>query len=495
MTYKSSKNWKDLAEFHHGGPHLTRRDFLARGLATGLMSVAVPKILMGDLVKKAEAAMPANCPPPTLSPGAIAQIFSNGGPTMGARFMSEAQAAAMNANMAKNYGVSGQANLKKLGPNMVIDTTSPFGFTLMQGPPGYPGGATAWQTNVLSKISGGAHLGPFNQDDGAGENTGLLGGVGTFKVSKMAKDIRVGVNNTLASWATGVPATAVKGNLTSAALSSTFSLTPAATGLTNAGAMTAASDAINSLAQALSPVFNTTARKGSDQLMTSAGCGFYGNSALADPNYGATLFNPTNITQVSSKLTVAQLSASEQAQVAAFYQAATGVAGGIIIEFGGRDYHGQSVQNNIAPADVEEARTIVMFLAACDAAQAPGAMIYTSNGQAIASGVQSVTVNVGGTQATVNGPVAQGDAGGSYNAGLILFYDPKGAPPQARFTGTTDANGNAKTDGKVGSSKEAVAGLFLSALKWVNGGTIPPAALKAMQGAGVAGTPTNTVVI
>jgi len=40
---------------------------------------------------------------------------------MGARFISEAQAAVMNAGMAANYGIAGQATLVRLGPNMVVD--------------------------------------------------------------------------------------------------------------------------------------------------------------------------------------------------------------------------------------------------------------------------------------------------------------------------------------------------------------------------------------
>src|SRR6185437_12368512 len=129
------------------------------------------------------------CPAPVKNIGSVAQMFSSGGPTMGARFISEAQAAVMTAGMAGNYGINGQATLVKLGPNMVIDSTSPFGATLLAGPAGYAGGAAGWKTNVLSKISGGGHLGPFNQDDGAGENTGLLGGVSPFKTSTMGKDL------------------------------------------------------------------------------------------------------------------------------------------------------------------------------------------------------------------------------------------------------------------------------------------------------------------
>jgi hypothetical protein len=278
-------------------------------------------------------------------------------------------------------------------------------------------------------------------------------------------------------------------------LASVFSLSPAAKGLTDTTTWAASSDAANALAKSFATVFGNEKRKGGQQMMESAGCAFYGNSALADPNYGATLFNPANITALSDKMTVNTLSNQEKAQVAAFYQSAAGVAGGVILQFNGRDYHGASPQTVIAPADIEEARAIVMWLAACEAAQAPGAMIYFSNGQAIAGGVQSVNTTLNGANINVNAPIARGDAGGAYNAGLVIFYDPKGSPPQAKFTGTVNStNGNVKTDGNVGSSKEAVAGLFLSALQWVNG-SLSQAAVAKMQSAGVAGAPAKVMVI
>lgn len=494
MLIKVKKNWKDLVDSgpaHKSG--LTRREFVARGLATGAMSVAVHQSVMGQFIAKAYADTLA-CPAPVKNLGSIAQFFSSGGPTMGARFISEAQAAAMSVGMADNYGISGQANLVRLGPNMVIDSTSPFGATLLAGPPGYAGGAAAWRANVLSKISGGGHLGPFNQDDGAGQNTGLLGGVSPYKASTMGKDLRINASATPAVWSNGLPSSTIRGSGTPATLASTFSLVPAANGLTNSDALTAASNAANSLAQAMTSVFKNDTRKASSQLLTNAGCAFYGNSALADPAYGTTLFTPTGIPALTNKLTVANLSQQEQAQLAAFYQSASGVAGGVMIQFNGRDYHGNSPQNDIAPKDIEEARAIVMFLAACEAAGAPGSLIYLSNGQAIANGVQAVTASIGGTQTNLNAPIAAGDAGGAYNAGLILFYDPKGSPPAAKFTGTVNSTtGNATIDPNVASSRDAVAGLYLSALKWVNGNIT--AAEQKMGSLGIAQAPSKVMVI
>ena len=412
---------------------------------------------------------------------------------MGARFIGDDQAAGMNSTMASNYGISG-SNLLKLGANLWVDTTSPFGATLLQGPPGFAGGASGWQSTVLNKLSGGGHRGPFNMDDGAGANTGLMGATGAFKTSQMGKDIRIGVSNRVATWAQGMPSSSINGgtSLTPTNLSNLFSVTPAANGLVTAQSMTDASNAAADLAAAMSTVFNNGARNGASQLTNSAGCSILGNSALADPTFGSSLFAASGIAPLSSSLTVTSLSNSEQAQLAAYYQSAMGVIGGVVYELGGRDYHGQSPQNVIAPADIEEARALVMFLAACNAAHAPGAFLYFSNGQAIASGVQSVTATIGGVASTVNAPVARGDAGGAYNAGLIIFYDPAGSPPAAAMTGTINASGNATKSSSISSSATALSGLYLSALKWINAGTIPSGAASAM---GFTAVPAGVMVI
>lgn len=489
MTYKSKQTWKDLVE-RPQHTSLTRRDLLARGLATGFMGFAIPQTLIDAVVNSAHAAT-LNCPPSTLTPGAIAQIYAQGGPTMGARFIGEDQAGLMNATMAANYGISG-TNLVKLGPNLVIDSTSPFGYTLLQGPPGFVGGAAAWQSTVLNKLSGGGHRGPFNMDDGAGANTGLIGAASPFKASQMGKDLRLGVNHTMANWAKGTPSVSSSiNNLTSTSLANLFSVSPKPAGLVTAQSMTDASNAAVDLAAALSNTLNVGGRNGGSRLPAAAGCAFYGNSTLADPGFGTSLFTPTGIPALTSTVTVASLTAAEQAQLSAFYQSARGVIGGVMLEFNGRDYHDQSPQNVIAPADIEEARALVMFLAACHAAQSKGSFLYFSNGQAIASGVQNVATTINGIATTVNAPVARGDAGGSYNAGLVIFYDPAGSPPVAQFTGTISSNnGNSKTATAINSSATAVSGLYLSALKWING-SIPQSALTAT---GIA-NPSGVVVI
>jgi len=479
MVYKAKQTWKDLVE----GPRhvgLTRRELLKRGLATTALGVTLPEALLGHLLNGARGAS-LTCPPVTRTLGAIGQIYAEGGPTMGARFIGEDQAGLMNTAIASNYGISG-TNLRKLGANLVIDTTSPFGATLLQGPPGFSGGSAAWQSTVLTKISGGGHRGQFNSDDGAGANTGLMGGASPFKTSQLNKDLRIGVSNKMASWAGGLPSSSVSGNnLTPNVLARTFSITPAASGLVTSQTMTDASNAAADLAAALASVLNNANRNGAQALATNAGCSMLGNSALADPNFGTSLFSPTGISALTSAMNVAALTPAEQALLASYYQSASGVIGGVVLELRGRDYHGQNPQTVIAPADIEEARAIVMFLAACHAAQAKGAFLYFSNGQAIASGVQSVTATIDGAALTLNAPVARGDAGGSYNAGLILFYDPTGAPPAAKFTGTISSNnGNHKIDSTVTTSTQAVAGLYLSALSWINGGTLPAGVDAAM---------------
>lgn len=479
MVYKTKQNWKDLVE---GAPHvgITRRELIARGMATGFLSFVLPEVFLSGLLKKAHAANLV-CPPATRAAGGIAQLYAQGGPTMGARLIAEDQAAMMNATMAANYGIIG-TNLRKLGPNFVIDTTSPFGAALLQGPPGFAGGPAGWQSTVLNKVSAGGHRGPFNADDGAGADTGLMGGVTPFKASQLGKDLRIGASNKMATWAGGLPASSVSGNnLNPGVLARTFSLSPAANGLVTAQSMTDATDAANDLAAAMASTFDNTNRNGAQQLATTAGCAMVGNSALADPNFGTALFTPTGIAPLTSALTVASLTPAEQAQLAAFYQSAAGTIGSVVLEVGGRDYHGQNPQTVITPADIEEARAIVMFLAACHASQSKGAFLYISNGQAIASGVQSVATTIDGTAVTVNAPVARGDAGGSYNAGFIIFYDPAGAPPSPQFTGTiTASNGNAKSASSVSTSNLAVSGLYLSALSWINSGSIPQSALTAM---------------
>ena len=500
MTYKTRQNWKDLVE-KPDHPTITRRDLLARGMATGFMSLGVSNALAGELIKKAMADTTGSVTcTQTKSPGCIAQIYADGGPTMGARFLSTQQMNYINnpvsgATIATNYGVTSVTNI---GANLNVDPNSPFGAVLLAGPPGYPGGSAAWKTNVLSRVSAGGHLGPFNQDDGAGEDSGLIGGVSPFLSSPLGKDIVIGNGSSIrapAAWANGLPNVQVAGTLTPNSLAKTFTMTPAPTNLVTTGSMAAASTAATQLAQNLSTLTGTATRKAASVTNTNATCAFVNNSAMASSGYGAALFSTSGI----SSVTTSSLTNEEQAQLAAFYQSAKGVAGGVILQFSGRDYHGQSAAQ-IGSSDIEEARSIVMFLAACDAAGAPGSLIYLSNGQAIANGnFGATTFNTNtadqttGGSITVNPPMAVGDAGGAYNAGLALFIAaPGGSPPQTMMTGTVNAaTGVVTPSSNVTSSAQAVAGLYLSALNWVNG-SIPQSALTKMQANGVSVSSTNT---
>ena len=490
MAYKMNRTWKDWVE---GPAHqsLTRRDLLKRGLATGALAVALPKAFGMELIKTAYADTMSGLPA-VKNPGAIAQFYSNGGPTMGARFFSEAQAAAMNSTMASNYGITG-TNLMKLGPNLVIDSTSVFGFTLLQGPPGFAGGPAAWKTQVLSKLSGGGHLGPFNADDGAGSESGLLGSVSLDKAALIGKDIFFN-GGTRAAWTKGTPSVPASYS-TYMNLVNAFSMTPSATGNTNVAEMTNAADGAIAISNAMSGVLGTTGRKGASAMMNSVGCALYGNAAVTDPTFGANLFTPGSISQLSNALDTTMLSLSEQAMLTAYYQSAVGVVGGVTIELGGRDYHATDPQTVIAPADQEDARSFVMFLAACYAAQQPGVMIYIANGQAIARGVQSVTSTINGSAVTMNCPIAAGDAGGHYNGGLMMFYHPAGHVPNAKYSGTMmSASGDVIMDPNVGSFQNAVGGLFMTAHDFISG-SVPNTLVKRMQALGQAAVPSNLVLI
>jgi hypothetical protein len=491
VLIRVKKTWKDHVEgpAHQG---ITRRDLIRRGLVTGALSMVLPKMFGVELVKSAHADA-LKCPTATKNPGAIVQLYSNGGATMGSRFFGDQQADAMNATMAANYGISG-TNLKRLGPNFWIDTKSVFGATIMAGPPGFVGN---WETLVLNKVSAGGHLGPFTADDGAGDS-GLLGAVSPYKTSQVGKDLFIDYVNSRAPWAHGTPAANIApfGTASATNLQSPFSLSPLAATNTSPAEMTNAAGTANALAQALGPLFNTAGRKGGNQLLTSAGCSFFGNATIADPAFATTLFDPTKIAALNAVMGMSSLTTEEMALSTAFYQSAVGSVGGVCMAYGGRDYHGTDPQTVIMPADMQDARAVVMFLAACHAAQQPGTMIYVSNGQCISKGTQAVSATLNGTAVTLDCPTGGGDAGGLYNGGLMLFYHPKGSVPQAKFTGTPSkdmTSGGYTVDGKIGTPANAIAGLFLTAHKYISG-QLPAALLAKMQTAGIAPAPNDLLL-
>jgi len=77
----------------------------------------------------------------------------------------------------------------------------------------------------------------------------------------MGKDIRIGASATPAMWANGLPSTTIRGTLTPASLAATFSLIPAAAGLTNSAALQSASNAANSLSRSMASVLKITHAK------------------------------------------------------------------------------------------------------------------------------------------------------------------------------------------------------------------------------------------
>jgi hypothetical protein len=481
MRIKVHKSWKESID-QKPHPTFSRRDFLSRGLATSVATVAIPHALSMAMAKNAFGAA-SNCPSPTRTPGGLAQIYRDGGPTVGAMFLNEHQVSIMSANMASRYGIV-QTDIAQVGANWYLATSSPFAIGLMTAPAGYT--QAAWNA-VLMKTSLGGHYGAFNQDDGAGENSGLLGGASTFKPSVLGKDLRFNNQAALANWAQGIPSTGISGNpsgATTANVAKNFGIQPA--GNTTSALMSNSAAAADSLSQIFLGLFGSS-RTMAQGAVSKATCGFYGDSVLADPTYGNSLFNPSAIAALNAGITVGSLTQEEQSLLAAYYQSASGSLGGVFVQQNGCDYHGQSVQNNIAPSDYEAGRMVAMFVAACQIAGSKGAMIMLHNGQAIASGVVQATVGPNGV--TTQGPSAQGDAGGAYNAGIILAYDPS-SPPVLSSTGTFNStSGDVTAAPAVGAANDAVAGLYLTAFAHL-GLNVGQAAAAMGQGA-----PSNVMVI
>jgi hypothetical protein len=492
MIIRSKRHWTDIAEGPRH-PAFSRRDLLTRGLAMGTLAVALPKMFGEEFIRSAQAGT-LSCNPATPNPGAIAQIFANGGPAMGARFLSDTAATAMNAAAATHYGISGGANLQKIAPGVWIDVTSPFGVALLQGPPGFVGGPQAWRNTVLSNICAGGHMGPFNLDDGAGVNSGLIGSVSLDKATQMGKDIWFNPGPKTANWANGTPAAMVSPTI--ASVERPFTLTPAPTNYTTGSEMSNAANGAVAISQAFSPLFGTKSRLAAGLMTNNVGCSFLGNAALTNTSLAASLFDPTTIPALSSSMTLGVLTPQELVLLSSFYQSAMGVVGGVsLTTSGSRDYHGQDPITFIAPADIEDARSIVMFLAACHTAQKPGALIYVSNGNCVATGVQAGQVTINGSQFNINAPVAAGDAGGFYNAGSILFYSPTGNLPSAKYTGSMNAktmDGAVLMDPAIGNQNNAFAGLYLSAHQFTKG-TLPPSLLARLKANAIA--PASSIMV
>lgn len=479
MIIRVKKSWKEFVD-KKPHPTLSRRDFLSRGLATSVATVALPQAFSMAMAKKALGSA-TSCPPQVRTPGGIAHIYRDGGPTVGASFINQKQAGFMNATAASNYGIV-QSNLVQVGANYYVSSSSPFGMALMTPPPGFT--QAQWNA-ILMQTSLGGHYGAFNQDDGAGQNTGLIARSSKFKPSLLGKDLAINSTDTLASWAQGFPSTGVSGsttNLSGANVAKNFSISPS-TGITSQ-LLTNSAQAADSLSQLFLPLLGANRTQAQGAVQTAV-CSFYGDSQLASSTFGTSLFVPTNVSALNSAITLASLSNEEQALLSAFYQSATGTIAGVHIQQNGNDYHGQSVGGTINPQDYEAGRMVAMFLAACSIAGAPGALIMTHNGQAIASGTQSAAFTFGSNNQnlTATGPVAQGDAGGAYNAGFILCFSPSSAPALSTTGTFNTSSGNVTAASTVSATGDAIAGLYLTALAYLGLNVTAAANIMAASGA------------
>jgi hypothetical protein len=449
----------------HDHKHLSRREFVTRGIYTGALTVALPKILLGGLVKDAVAA--TTCPAPARDPGGISHLYCSGGMTVGAYILTDipAQIAASSTNAAARYGINGPQMLN-LGPNFNVNSGSIFWKVLEQT--GIDLGYTrANWLRALSKVGAGAHYGPFSQDDGGADATGLLGRTSALKKSSLGKGLDIGVRHKLVPFGNGMPTSIVKGRPSVNDLANVFSLTP--NNRINAQTMTNSATAASSLSELFASMFGMKTRTGGEAALTNMTCGFLGNAPLADPAYGASLFNPAQIPALAPAIASGRITTGEQAYLAAFYNSAIGVTAGNGIEEGGFDYHGQTPAN-IGSAAARVARIVGMWVAGCDKANAKGTLSIVSNGQARATGFTAAAIAVsGGNSGQVTGNVqnAVGDAGGSFNACTLLAFDPAGAPPALKTVGAFDTvNGDVR--GKIGAEL-ALQGVYASALQFVSG--------------------------
>lgn len=448
-------------------PTLSRREFIRRGLLTGTMSIAVPHALTMAIARQAYGGT-ITCPPPSVAPGALAGLMRVGGPTMGSMFLGADMLAAIQttgSSAATGYGIN-PANIVQPGSNWWVPAASAFATGLgLNGnqPPGYT--AAQWAA-VLQKTAMTSQIGSFPFDDGVGQNMGFNAAASPFKGSKAGSDLQINTTAAKAAWAMGLPASAVgtdPAKLTATTLAGAFSLTPKGNAV---NAFTNASAAASSLVQSFTGIlFN----KSTSPAFSKAVCGFQSAKTVADPTFATSLFSASAI-PTASLIQPASLTAAEQSWLLAFYQSAIGGVGGVFLGQNGQDYHGQSVQNTIAPGDYEAGRMVAMFLAACDAAGKPGAMIIVSNGQAIANGFQAATIaNSQKVTLNVEGPVAKGDSGGTFNAGFLLVYNPSSAPVlKASGTKLNTSTGHFLTP-VVNRVDVGVASLYLTALTYLSG--------------------------
>jgi hypothetical protein len=434
-------------------------------LATTTISTLGPAALISAMTRRAEAA--ASCPAASRMPGGIAHLYRSGGCAMGATFINAVQAGFMNAGIAANYGLT--TGLVQYGSNWWIDPNSPFGLGVITPPPGWSGGQSAWNA-ALMKTSLGGHYGPFHADDAPGDAAGQVAACGAMKPSLTNTDILLNQGAPRTQWAKAMSAYSPRitslNTVTPSTLQSGFTFTPSSgltpTFLTNAAKAT---DALSSIFASLF----TSGKSGASQAYTNAICGFYGDAAMADPGFAGSLFDYTKISQLGAIMTVSALPPEFQAFLTAFYQSATGGIGAVTAVQLANDYHPPRPQTDAAPLDYEAGQIFGMWLAASVAAAQPAAFIMNSNGRVGCAGTVSNTITqTNGSNATVNGPVATGDSGGSYNAGLIVLYGPTSAPSGLQYTGTfSTTDGSVTASSAVPSVTGALAGLYLTALGYL----------------------------
>ncbi len=443
----------------HDAPHLSRRDFIARGIYTGVLSVAIPKIFAGGIIKDAMATVGNSaCPTAVRTPGCIAQMFLEGGYGAGSYVLSDQMVtvASSSQNAADRYGV--ERTFMKLGPNFNVSTNSLFAKRIIANGARMGFTPQAW-LQALGKISVGYNCGPMNQDDGGGSNTGLIAGVSSIKSSALGTDVMMGVNNKLASFAVGMPATKVGETPNPQNMVDAFSMLPAAK--TNKQTVTNSANAAKKIGQALAGIFGLEGRTGGEEAFTAASCGFFGNATLADPTYAPALFNPANVNELRAM--AAGVTDIERALMASYFQSAKGTIGGVFSEFGGFDYHGKTPAE-IGVQVLQFADAFTAWVAACNASATNGALIVTSNGQAVSKGF-TANVAVGGTTGNVHN--ANNDAGGAFNNSMLFMFNGVNAAVAGKTLGALNSTtGDAKP---AMGSQLAMQGLYASALIHVTG--------------------------
>jgi len=463
-----SKDWKDLVEGPKHQP-VTRRDFIKRGLLTATIATAMPEFLLNSTA--AYAATNPSCPPQIRVPGAIAQIYRDGGNARGAMFLNSQQANAMNATMAKNYGIVGASDLQQVGSNYYLAKSSPYTMAILTPPAGYT--QAQWNQVLLTKTSFGGIYGPWNNDDGAGSGLGQLGTGSPYKSSFLGKDIRFDNSRTVANWAHGTPSISVNvpqqalSTLNSTSVVNLAGFTPS--GVLNQAQVQASATTAYTLSSIFSQALGLSTRTGAAQAVTKTYCGFNGNGVLADPSFAASSFNPNNISALTSKIQVANLSTEQQCLLGSFYASAVGTCGAIIIQQNGNDYH-QGSAEAIATQDYEAGQFFQMFIAACDAAGQPGIFLEVSNGNCVGGGVQPYVLPNG---QTTQAAIGKGDAGGMYNVGFAVCYHPTTPPTLSSMMGTSNPL-NTTTGAMLGtplitSVPAGMGALYLTALKYVGG--------------------------